>query len=62
LQDSLFHCVIRNGFCQGGDNGHGGESIYGPQFNDENFKLQHVGPGIVSMVRPRVPSPKNQNG
>ena len=53
-EGSPFHRIIPGFMAQGGDittgNGEGGESIYGPEFDDENFDLSFTKPYLLAMA------------
>ncbi|GAQ77749.1 cyclophilin-like peptidyl-prolyl cis-trans isomerase family protein [Klebsormidium nitens] len=58
---SKFHRIFPGFICQGGDlDGQGGQSIYGPTFDDEpsGLKLKHDRKGLLSMAN----SGPNSNG
>ncbi|KAL8429557.1 hypothetical protein ACSSS7_006487 [Eimeria intestinalis] len=51
FKENGFHRIIKGFMMQGGDiNGKGGESIYGPQFDDEAFVDKHLHRGQLSMA------------
>ena len=64
FKGTTFHTVIPNVVAQGGDisgdDGTGGESIYGEAFEDECFTLRHTGRGVLSMANSGPDSNRSQ--
>lgn len=60
MKKVLYRSVLSQFMVQGGDiinfNGTSGESIYGTQFEDENFVLSHSSGGLLSMVNEGYPN------
>uniref|UniRef100_G3T1X8 Peptidyl-prolyl cis-trans isomerase n=1 Tax=Loxodonta africana TaxID=9785 RepID=G3T1X8_LOXAF len=54
FKGSGFHCIIPQFMCHGSDfmnhNGTGGKSICGKKFDNKNFILKHMGPGLLSVA------------
>jgi cyclophilin family peptidyl-prolyl cis-trans isomerase len=49
---SLVHRISKNSFIQSGDiRVNGAKSIYGENFNDENYNIKHDSHGILGMVK-----------
>nr|CDS19462.1 peptidyl prolyl cis trans isomerase 6 [Echinococcus granulosus] len=52
--DTIFFRLVPDGWIQGGDtlygSGDDGRSIYGEEFEDENFAIKHDKRGVLSMV------------
>jgi len=52
--NSLIHRVVENSYIQGGDidegsRGNSGRSIFGCDFEMENFSIKHNQPGIIGL-------------
>ena len=58
-EGSCLHRIVKGFVCQGGDftlqNGQGGESVYGEDFDDEAFGISHDDAGVLSIMVPMVP-------